>query len=116
MAWDDDSWRDSYDAWKLASPDDDYDDRENQCDHEDYDVDILTGRASCDHCLANWYVGEDEIVRQIEHQAAYDEQCERENRRQWWRDLFAPLSRTLHYLLRPFQQRPRPIIDDDIPF
>lgn len=110
MTWQDDSWKDSYDAWKLASPDE-YDDRENLCDHEDYDVDIVTGRASCNHCLANWYVGEEEIQRQIAHEAAYHEEMERENRRQWWRDLWASVRSIFTR-----RKRAAAITDDDVPF
>lgn len=110
MTWQDDSWKDSYDAWKLASPDE-YDDRENSCDHEDYDVDIVTGRASCNNCLANWYVGDDEIQRQIEHEAAYYENMERECRRQWWRDLWASIRSVF-----PPRKRLAAIDEDDVPF
>lgn len=31
MAWNDDSWRDGYDAWKLASPDEDWQVDEDFC-------------------------------------------------------------------------------------
>lgn len=42
----DDSWRDSYDAWKLASPYDDYDDDPREdCDHDEYEVDAALRKA-----------------------------------------------------------------------
>lgn len=46
----DDSWRDTYDEWKLACP---YDDEqpEDTCDHEEYEVD-WEGRAECHYCGA----------------------------------------------------------------
>lgn len=106
----DDSWRDTYDAWKLASP---YDD--DLCDHDDYDVDILDGRAHCNRCPESWYVSEEEVARQIEHQAAYHEQLERENSRQWWRDLFSPATNLLWRFKKALRHR-EAIIDDDIPF
>lgn len=106
MPWNDDSWKDSYD-WKLASPDDD---RENLCDHEDYDVDIVTGRASCNDCLAHWYVSDEEIQLQIEHEAAYHERMERESRHQWWRDLWASIRSIIPHRKRAF------VNHDDIPF
>lgn len=108
MAWNDDSWKDSYDSWKLASPDDD---RDDYCDHDDYDVDILEGRAHCNHCPESWYVSEKEVLRQIEHEAAYQDMCERENRRQWWRDLWASIRSII-----PRRKRIANITDDDIPF
>jgi hypothetical protein len=119
MSWTDDSWRDSYDSWKLASPDEEYD-SEDQCDHDDYDVDIVTGRASCSNCLAHWYVRDEEIQRQIEHEATYHEHMERENRRQWWSDLFYNLRHPLRAAHWQLQKRGwlqhRAISDDDIPF
>lgn len=111
MAWNDDSWRDGYDAWKLASPDDDYD--EPECDHEDFDIDILDGRARCNRCSESWHATEDEIRAQIEHMARYAEYEEREERRQWWRDLWDRIKSPFQRL-RPVKRGP--ILDDDIPF
>ena len=102
MAWHDDSWKDGYDSWKLASPE------EEMCEHEDFSVDILTGRAECDRCPHSWYAGEDEIKRQIQHEADYYEHMEREERRQWWRDLWSSIKSII--------PRRKHIVDDDIPF
>lgn len=33
------------------------------CDHDDYDIDILTGRASCNMCDYRWWASEREINR-----------------------------------------------------
>lgn len=52
MAWHDDSWRDSYDSWKLASPDDEY--PQYECEHEDYDIDTIEGRCHCHRCGDSW--------------------------------------------------------------
>jgi hypothetical protein len=72
----DDSWRDSYDEWKLASPYDEYDE---PCEHRDYEIDILDGCARC-ICGETWSVSQAEIEREIERQAAYHEEIEREMR------------------------------------
>lgn len=108
MSWNDDidNWKDSYDDWKLRSPDDEYDE---PCDHENFEVDIITGRCHCDRCPESWYASDDEIDCQIRLEAEYYEHMERENRRQWWRDLWSKV--------RSFFWRPKPKInDDDLPF
>lgn len=86
------------------------------CDHADYDVDILTGRASCNFCSHGWYVSEDQILRQIEHERAYNEYLDRENRRQWWRELFAPILNWRWRFQKWRWSRQKTITDDDIPF
>jgi hypothetical protein len=45
----------------------------DECDHEEYEVDILLGRAQCCRCPHSWYQSEDEVRREIERIAAYDE-------------------------------------------
>lgn len=106
MPWNDDSWKDGYDAWKLASPDDDYDE---PCDHEDYEIDIIAGRAECHRCGESWYASEDEILSAIDAESAYDRYWERENRREWWREVWRSI--------RAFFRIRRPVItDDDVPF
>lgn len=113
----DDSWRDSYDAWKLASPDDDYDD-DPECDHDDYDVDILEGRARCNRCSESWHVTEEEVQRQIEHQRQYCEWEDRENRREFWRRLTHPIRWPIFRLLERIWPRKacNVLTDDEIPF
>lgn len=91
------------------------------CDHDDYDVDILSGRASCNRCMEHWYVSDDEVNRQIEHEAAYHEHMERENRRQWWSDVLYAVRHplvTIHWQLckRGWIGRRATASDDDIPF
>lgn len=111
MPWNDDSWRDSYDSWKLSSPDE-YDD---PCDHEDYEIDVLDGRARCDRCGESWYATDDEILRQIDNEAAYNAHMELENRKQWWRDLWSRI-RSFVYRREPYRRPYGPTLDDDIPF
>jgi hypothetical protein len=120
MPWNDDSWKDGYDSWKLA-PDDEYDD---PCDHEDYQVDILEGRARCDRCGESWYCSDEEVLRQIEHEAAYAAWEEKENRRQWWSDALYAVRHPLAAIHWELQKRQwfgmrigkREPSDDDIPF
>lgn len=112
MAWDDESWKDSYDAWKLASPDDGW---EEVCEHEDYDADILTGTATCYRCGYRWSQTEAEIAAEIERIRAYDE-LEREQRtlryrlKEWLTELLWQLR--YHWATR----HQKKIVDDDIPF
>lgn len=107
MAWNDDSWRDGYDDWKLASP---YDD-DPECDHDDYEVDILDGRCRCT-CGHAWHATNAQVEAEIEHQRAYDEWEHGENRRQWWRDRWESV-KSLFRWRRPKHQF---VSDDDIPF
>jgi hypothetical protein len=111
MAWNDDSWKDGYDAWKLRDPYDDYDPEEEYCGHEDYEVDILDGLCRCS-CGCTWPASGHEIDRQIEHEAAYQDTIDREHRRQWWRGLWASVRSFFRWRRKPRQ----PIPDDDIPF
>jgi hypothetical protein len=118
MAWNDDSWKDSYDDWKLASP---YDDEpEDDCDHTDYESDILTGIASCDRCGHRWMQSLEEIEAEHRRISAYQEYEERENRRQWWSDLFYNVRHPLQAIHWQMQKRGwlrRPAVtDDEIPF
>jgi hypothetical protein len=71
----DDRWRDSYDAWKLATPPeyDGDDEPEDDCDHEGYELDILTGRAECTRCEHAWYMTDAEIERDQKQLRDYDE-------------------------------------------
>lgn len=111
MPWNDDSWKDNYDSWKLASPDDDYeDDPRDDCEHEDYESDILTGIASCHNCGHRWMQTREEIEAEHDRIAAYQRYQEREDRRQWWRELWDKVKSII-----PRRKRDL-VIDDDIPF
>jgi len=113
MAWTDDSWKDSYDDWKLASPDDDG----PECDHEDYEIDTLDWECRC-ICGHHWPASEDQVNAEIEFLANSDVNIERENRRQWWRDLFQPIRNLAHrfYEWRVGRNFEISKSDDDIPF
>lgn len=110
MSVSDESWKDSYDEWKLASPYDD--DLEGECQHDEYDTDILSGRATCWNCGASWWQSEDEIQAEIDRQREYDEWCAAQQRlcnrfKEW-------LGSWLHSLWR--RRRRSSETDDEIPF
>lgn len=106
MAWDDDSWKDSYDSWKLASPDDEY---EEECLHEDYEADI-NGRATCCRCSYVWWLTDEEIEHERELHVAYDDMMLREERRE-------RIRRILHKVTWMWRRWRKPTpIDDEIPF
>jgi hypothetical protein len=118
VAWNDESWKDGYDAWKLASPDDErdrYDPQEPQdeCEHEEYEIDIVTGRAECQYCSHAWWASRAEIDAEQDRQAAYWEWTQRQEHwwysridrvKDWWRSLWRRHSIT------------QATIDDEIPF
>ena len=72
----------------IEAWDDQYDDWDHGCDHEDYTVDILTGRCECDRCPVSWQATNEQVEREIEHQRKWHEYQERENRREFWRHKF----------------------------
>lgn len=119
MSWNDDRWKDSYDAWKLASPDDYYDDDpdEELCDHDDYDADF-NGRATCYRCGHSWYLTAEQIAAEHERQAAYDEHCQKQARRERWRALTAPFRWAWYRVLDRVASRLaiKSLHDDEIPF
>lgn len=73
------------------------------CDHDDRDIDVLSGRWSCWRCGEAGWASSQQIQAQIEHQAAYAEYEERENRRQWWRDLPWTITRPIRVLRERFR-------------
>lgn len=83
MSWNDESWKDSYDAWKLASPDDDYG-PQNECFHVSFEIDY-EGRAHCDDCDYEWWPSAEESRWFREAQKRYDAHCRREERRERWK-------------------------------
>lgn len=115
MTWQDDSWRDSYDAWKLRSPDDEYEHAE--CHHESFEID-MEGRAHCDDCYESWWATADEIHTQREQQAEYDAWCARQERRVFWLRLTHPVRWTLHLILQKVWPRKSMSVlaDEEIPF
>lgn len=64
--------------WDANDP---YPDDGPECDHMDYDADILTGIATCT-CGHRWVQTAQEIERERQAQIAYDKQCE-----EWEREI-----------------------------
>lgn len=95
---------------------DDYKDdfEADPCDHEEYDIDILTGRAECQMCPHSWYPSREEIDAEIRRHADYSEWCARENRRERLSNLLAPARRIIAWAASPFRRRDS--LDDGIPF
>lgn len=103
MAWHDDSWKDSYDSWKLAEPD-----YEDECLHEYYEANT-EGRATCNHCGETWWLTDEEIKHEREMHAVYDQMMRREERRERIQQILNKVRRLWRW------RKPAPI-DDDIPF
>lgn len=53
------------------SDDDEFGD---DCDHDDYELDVLTGRASCTMCNYSWFMSAKELERDQERRNAYEEE------------------------------------------
>ena len=106
----------TYDQWKCSDPNEPYDD-EPECDHEDYETDILDARCRC-VCGHSWHAEIEDINAEIERQARYQEDMDRENRRQWWRDRTYPVRMFIHRVLaRVWPRRSLSVLhDDEIPF
>lgn len=110
----------SYDSWKCRSPDDEYpydDGEEDPCDHDEYDLDILTGRAFCYRCGEAWYATDEEMRAEAQRQADYWEWTAEQERpwnrfKEWLRStrLAAAISRWR------FNRNFRRDFDDEVPF
>lgn len=91
--------------------DDGYEDE--PCDHDDYESDLLSGRAHCFRCGHSWCLTDAELNREIEHMAKYQEMIDRMERWRWLRDL-------REAVLAPFRwvkdRLYPPPADDGIPF
>lgn len=120
MGWNDDSWKDGYDAWKLRSP---YDDApEEECFHEDFEIN-WEGRATCDRCGHAWWAAREDIKHCRAVSEEYDAFCRREDRKQWWRDQWERAARPWRWFwYRTFGRLGMPrravrcLNDDEIPF
>jgi|SRR6185312_1019946 len=104
----------------MDDDDFDYERDDEPCDHEDHDVNLIDGRCQCYRCGESWYATTAEIDEQLRFESEYHEAMERENRRQWWSDLFWAIRHPLATLHWEMQKRgwfrPRVLTDDDIPF
>ncbi len=107
----------TYDQWKTRSP---YDEPEWQsqedyeadaCEHEEYEADIIDGRAYCDRCGHSWWLSTAEIEAEITRLRRHDE-WETRQRRPWNRLLEYFRSKWTRWRLH----RRWKIEDDGIPF
>ena len=96
--------------------DPEYDDTpQDECEHSEYSIDVLTGRAECDQCPHGWWASSEQIAAESRRQAEYAE-WEAEQRRPW--------NRVKEWAQGWWQQRGWPRcgssraseIDNDIPF
>lgn len=108
----------TYDHWKTTEddPGDDYPshDPADDCCHEEYDADILTGRATCTYCGHAWWQTTAEIRAEIERIRLYSE---------WEYEQHRPLVRFRWWVLgwwwamkRRWSRGRRAKVDDGIPF
>lgn len=115
---DNDSWRDGYDSWKLASPDDDEDrDYEDECPCDDYDSD-WDGRATCNQCGRSFYLTPEQFAAGQRHEAEWAAYCEREERRKFVLWISSPLRWLWHWAVGKISPRLaiKALDDDEIPF
>ncbi len=101
----------------MARHYDDYDEPE-ECDHEDYESDILTGRAYCDRCRSSWYLSNDEIEAEHRRIEEYDEWQRSQQRRERWDRITWPFRWLWYRALNRVAPRTavQPLRDDEIPF
>jgi len=89
----------------------DYDDGpDDPCDHEEYEIDILTGRAECSYCPHSWYATSGQIAAEIEHHRQYAEWEAREHRRERIVSFFAPITGLVSWARKLF------VATDELPF
>lgn len=86
------------------------DGEQEECDHIDYDADILNGMATCADCGHRWMQTTDEIAAESARERFYDEAMRREERRARFRAVGG--------WFRSFLPRRRraATLDDEIPF
>lgn len=81
-----------YDAWRTRSPDDElyryghYDEdveREEECTHEEYEQDPVTGSSEC--CFCGRLFSKDETDALERRRRERNARIRREARREWWR-------------------------------
>jgi len=88
------------------------------CDHEDYDADVLTGRAICNMCGHAWWQTKEDHEREMRRVAEYGEWVAEQERRQRWEWVARPWRWFWCRVLMPFTPRAaiNRLNDDEIPF
>lgn len=128
MPWNDDSWRDGYDAWKLRSPDDDYGwhpdegpEASNDCEMENgcrviWEINS-EGLASC-VCGLEWIPSAEEKAAFLAAKADLRRHERRERDREFWRRLTYPIRWPIFRLLEKVWPRKamRVLDDSEVPF
>jgi hypothetical protein len=61
---------------KMDEDDEIYEDDDDFCDCEEYDADLLEGRAHCFRCGRSWWMSGEEILQEIRWQASMIEDAE----------------------------------------
>lgn len=129
MPWNDDSWRDGYDAWKLLSPDDDYgwhpDDgpeASNDCEMED-GCGVINeirddGTVVCPCGGHSWRAHPEDVYQFLQEKAENERYDRQQRRREFWRRLTYPIRWRLWRLFgRIWPRKAIRLLDhDDIPF
>jgi hypothetical protein len=82
------------------------------CDHEEYEIDVCTGRAACQVCGARWWATKEQVDAELDRIADYTKWTDQENRRERWREVLYWLWWPLRQLRRFWPERH----DDEIPF
>lgn len=96
---------------------DDYD-AERDCEHEHYEIDVCTGRAECDYCSKSWDLSSEELDRQANYQEQVERDQRRHERREFWRELTYPIRWPIYRVLERVWPRKSLVVltDDEIPF
>lgn len=105
-----------YDAWKTHVPEyhDDYE--EDECWHENEEIDILTGRALCPDCGSTRQVSKEEFRSRARAEREHDRAMRRHARRERWRALADDFHVTLNGLRTASGLPPKITHVDEIPF
>lgn len=113
-----DQWKTDPDPYGHYSYDYEHEEPEDECAHEYYERDILTGLATCENCDHRWYLSNEQVRADMARETEYAKWQRRERRREYWRDLTYPIRfRTYRLLSRIWPRKACSVlVDDEIPF
>ena len=95
---------------------------ERYCEHDDVEIDVISGRAYCQCCPQSWHLSEQEVDEELDRQARYLEECEREDRRRKRREFWLKLTLPIRWPIFRVMEKIWPkkaaavLTDDEIPF